>query len=58
MNKKRYLAPCAKIYEIKTEGVMTQSLQIRPGEGGNTQLSNQKEMDDCGGWTSSEDYWK
>ena len=57
MNKKIYLAPRAQAYEIKTEGVVAQSLQIGT-QTGNEQLSNQKEMDDCGGWTSSEDYWK
>ena len=57
MNKKIYIAPCAKIYEIKTEGVVAQSFPIGtdPGDG---QLSNQKEMEDCGDWSSSEDYWK
>ena len=57
MNKKIYLAPRAQAYEIKTEGEVAQSLQIGT-QAGNEQLSNQKEMDDCGGWTSSEDYWK
>ena len=57
MNKKIYLAPRAQAYEIKTEGVVAQSLQIGT-DPGNEQLSNQKEMDGCGGWTSSEDYWK
>ena len=57
MNKKIYLAPRAQAYEIKTEGVVAQALQIGT-QAGNEQLSNQKEMDDCGGWTSSEDYWK
>ena len=57
MNKKIYLAPRAQAYEIKTEGVVAQSLQIGT-QAGNEQLSNQKEMDDFGGWDSSEDYWK
>ena len=57
MNKKIYIAPCAKIYEIKTEGVIAESLKFGE-EGGDTQLSNQKEMEDCGDWPSSEDYWK
>ena len=57
MNKKIYIAPCAKIYEIKTEGVVAQSFPIgtAPGDG---QLSNQKEMEDGGDWSSSEDYWQ
>ena len=58
MNKKTYLAPRAQAYEIKTEGVIAESLKIYTEGGGDEQLSNQKEMDDCGGWTSSEDYWK
>ena len=57
MNKKIYLAPRAQAYEIKTEGVIAESLKIGT-EIGNQQLSNQKEMDDFGDWTSSEDYWK
>ena len=57
MNKKIYIAPCAKIYEIKTEGVIAESFKFGE-EGGDTQLSNQKEMEDCGDWPSSEDYWK
>ena len=60
MNKKIYIAPCAKIYEIKTEGVVaqSQSIPIHQGGGNNEQLSNQKEMENCGDWSSSEDYWK
>lgn len=57
MNKKIYLAPRAQAYEIKTEGVIAESLKIGT-QAGDQQLSNQKEMDDFGGWTSSEDYWK
>lgn len=57
MNKKIYLAPCAQAYEIKTEGVIAESLKIGT-EIGNQQLSNQKEMDDFGDWASSEEYWK
>ena len=57
MNKKIYLAPRAQAYEIKTEGVVAQSLQIGT-DPGNEQLSNQKEMEDGGDWSSSEDYWK
>ena len=57
MNKKIYLAPRAQAYEIKTEGMIAESLKIGT-QAGNEQLSNQKEMDDFGGWDSSEDYWK
>ena len=57
MNKKIYLAPRAQAYEIKTEGVIAESLKIGTQEG-NEQLSNQKEMENCGDWSSSEDYWK
>ena len=57
MNKKIYIAPCAKIYEIKTEGVIAESLKIGE-DGGIEQLSNQKEMENCGDWSSSEDYWQ
>lgn len=57
MNKKIYLAPRAQAYEIKTEGMIAESLKIGT-QAGNQQLSNQKEMDDFGDWTSSEDYWK
>ena len=47
MNKKIYLAPRAQAYEIKTEGVIAESLKIYTEGGGDEQLSNQKEMDDC-----------
>lgn len=57
MNKKIYLAPRAQAYEIKTEGVIAESLKIGT-QAGNEQLSNQKEMDDFGDWASSEEYWK
>ena len=57
MNKKIYLAPRAQAYEIKTEGVIAESLKIGT-QAGEQQLSNQKEMDDFGGWASSEEYWK
>lgn len=57
MNKKKYIAPSARSFEIKTEGVIAESLQIGTTPGGE-QLTSGKIMDAEDWGNNSEKYWE